>query len=271
MREPLHATTDLNGLPVYDVDQIPIGKSFGVLADAETGLVRFFDIELDNHSRHVIVPVGHVRVEMHMGRQRVRLRAATADDLEKIPAYEPHVVWHDDAFQNELLNAFGRLFDGERYYAHPAYDHSGLYAGTHPLLSEPLSTPAQGGLRRLSKATEFRVAEGESDIRGWDLMGEHGVRIGKVNDLVIDVEAQQVRYVLVRRETDDQTIAIPIGYVDLDADTVRAPLTADELFELPIFEGEEIQREDEVRLRAALDAVMQGAKRYRRPDFKRAA
>ncbi|HUP90056.1 MAG TPA: PRC-barrel domain-containing protein [Longimicrobiales bacterium] len=253
MREPLHATTDLHGLPVYDAAEVPIGLTVGVLADADTGLVRFFDIELDNHKHHVLVPVGHTRVEPHLGKLRVRLRAANVQDLESIPAYEPHVAWSDDAFQNDLLDAFGRLFQGQRYYAHPAYDHSGLYAGTHPLLKEALDPPPPSGLKRLSCARQFRVAQGEPDIRGWNVLGESGAHLGTVTDLIIDGEANQVRYVIVRRETDDAEVAIPVGYVNLGSDDVSVSLSSDELFKLPVFAGDTLEREYEVELRALID------------------
>lgn len=256
MREPLHATTDLHDLPVYDAAELPIGKTFGVLADADTGLVRFFDIELDNHHHHVLVPVGHARVEPHLGQLRVRLRAANVDDLESIPAYEPHVAWSDDAFQNELLDAFGRLFQGQRYYAHPAYDHTGLYAGTHPLLQEALDPPAAAGLKRLSCASQFRVAHGEPDIRGWKVRGENGAYLGTVTDLIIDGEANLVRYVIVRRDTDDAETAIPVGYVNLGVDELSVALTSDELFKLPTIAGDTMEREQEVEVRAAIDRML---------------
>ena len=80
------------------------------------------------------------------------MAVAAAEDLEQIPAYEPHVPWSDDSFQNELLTAFGRLFRGERYYAHPAYDHTGLYAGKHPILREPLAPATAGARSRQAQA-----------------------------------------------------------------------------------------------------------------------
>lgn len=271
MRDPLHASRDLEQLPVYDAEQVPIGSTFGVLSEAESGLVRFFDISIEGRQRHVLVPVGHARLEKHMGRLRLRLRASTVSELERIPAYEPHMAWSDDEFQNELLTAFGRLFEGQRYYAHPAYDHSGLYAGAHPLLREPLSPAAISGLCRLSAATGFKVATGEPDIRGWDLAGENRMRIGRVTDLVIDPDAEQVRYIVVERETDAKETALPIGYVDLADGTVHAPLGTDDLLALPEFSGNEMERTYEAQLRTVLDSLLSGSRRYLRPDFKAAA
>src|SRR6185436_17085823 len=80
MREPLHPSTDLNELPVYDSEQVPIGATFGVLCEADSGIVRFFDVSLEGRGRHVLIPVGHARVETHLGRMRLRLRAVTAPE-----------------------------------------------------------------------------------------------------------------------------------------------------------------------------------------------
>jgi hypothetical protein len=271
MSEPLLASPDLEKVPVYDALSVPIGVTFGVLTEADSGLVRFFDIALEGRQRHVLVPVGHARLEKHLGGLRLRLRAATAGELDRIPSYEPHTAWRDDVFQNELLTAFGRLFEGERYYAHPAYDHSGLYAGAHPLLRDPLSPVTATGLRRLSTATAFRIAEGETDVRGWDVMGELQSRIGTVSDLVIDTEAEQVRYYVVRREVDDRETAVPIGYLELREGALHAPLSVTDVVALPEFDSDVLQRSEEASLRAVLDSLLAGSRRYLRPDFTSAA
>jgi hypothetical protein len=271
MVDPLRASADLNDLPVYDAEKVPIGRTFGVLAEADTGLVRYFDISLDERRRHVLVPVGHARLETHLGRLRLRLRAAEADDLERIPAYEPHVPWSDDDYQNELLTAFGRLFEGERYYAHPAFDHTGLYAGKHPILRAAIAPAAPSGLRRLSALPQYRIAEGEPNITGWSVLGEAGSRIGQVTDVIADPDAEQVRYVVLKRETDDVEVAVPVGYAVVLDKELKIPFTASDLAELPPAPVEELTRSEEAQLRVALDRALSGARRYARPDFRSAA
>lgn len=44
----------------------------------------------------------------------------------------------------------------------------------------------------------YKVAEGDPDVRGWDVMDRDGHRIGEVDDLLIDTEAMKVRYLEVR-------------------------------------------------------------------------
>jgi hypothetical protein len=271
MTDPLRPSADLDEVAVYDVEGVPIGETFGVLTEAETGLVRYFDIALDQRRRHVLIPVGHAKLEKHLGRMRLRLRAAAAQDLEAIPAYEPHVAWTDDDFQNELLTAFGRLFQGERYYAHPAYDHTGLYAGGHPILREPLAPAAPAGLRRLSKLKHYRIADGEPHITGWDVVSDHHAHIGVVTDVIIDTDAEQVRYVVIKRETDDVEVAVPVGYAVVLDEELQIPLSADDLDKLPAAPDEELTRSEEADLRVALDSLLTGTRRFARPDFRAAA
>jgi hypothetical protein len=271
MTDPLRPSADLDQLPVYDADEIPIGRTFGVLTEADSGLVRYFDVSLEGRRRHVLVPVGHARIEQHLGKLRLRLRAAAAEDLEKIPAYEPHVPWSDDQYQNELLTAFGRLFSGQRYYAHPAYDHEGLYAGKHPILREPLAPAAPSGLHRLSRLKHYRIAEGEPHITGWNVMGEDHARVGVVTDVIIDPDAEHVRYVVLKRETDDVEVAVPVGYAVVHGDELEIPFSAADLDLLPAAPGEQFERDEEVELRVALDRALTGNRTYARPDFRSAA
>jgi hypothetical protein len=253
------------------MEQVPIGETYGVLTEAETGLVRFFDVSLEGRQRHVLVPTGHARVEKSLGRMRLRLRAATAAELDAIPSYEPHIAWQEDEYQHDLLQAFGKLFQGQRYYAHPSYDHTGLYAGANPLLRDPLAPLSPEGLLRLSAARDFRVAEGEADIRGWDLRGVGGARIAVVSDLLIDTRAEQVRYVLLRREADDNETALPVGYVDLGKDYVSCRLDEEDLMALPLVDTDAFDRSKEAELQLALDRRLRGSRTYQRPDFRSAA
>src|SRR5262245_38673166 len=163
--EPLVAHEDLAGLAVHDVNDLRVGHVFGVLTEAATGLVRFLDVEVDGRSRHVLIPVGHARLEYVLGQRRIRLRAASVEDLEDVPSYQGERASLDLA--RSMATLYGRLFRGARYYAHPAYDHRGLYAGDHPIVKEEELPPAALDLLRLGDAKEFRVAPGESDVRGW--------------------------------------------------------------------------------------------------------
>ncbi len=174
---PLRPVRDLAGIHVRDASGVTIGSIWGSLADAHTGLIRYLDVALDDPPRHVLVPIGHARLramETTNGgvtragtlsdAHELRLRAALLEELTAIPAYTP-AGNVDEGYEHALLRAHGQLFHGERYYAHPAFDHRGFYAGPHPLAREP-GEPADSGLQPLRRLRGYRLAREEPDVRG---------------------------------------------------------------------------------------------------------
>ena len=270
---------DLAGTPAADASGRFFGEIYGSLAEAGTGLIRYLDLDLHGAGRHVLVPIGHVRVaragEPSSG---VRLRAASAADLRAIPPYQPGAPGAVD--EAAVLAAHGRLFAGEQYYAHPAFDHRGLYAGDRPIVRAPpgagapgpsaaASRDAAGELAPLSSLPEYELAEGEPDVRGWPLVTREGARPGTIDDLVVEPAALQARYLVVGLGADARVL-VPIGYVRLDADA-RAALTpalsADDITALPLLSGA-VERADEEAVRAVLESRLDGERRYQRADFQ---
>lgn len=49
-------------------------------------------------------------------------------------------------------------------------------------------------LRPLSRLDEFKVAEHDQDVRGWDVVARDGKKIGNVDDLLVDTTVRKVRY-----------------------------------------------------------------------------
>lgn len=52
-------------------------------------------------------------------------------------------------------------------------------------------------LAPLSRLDDFKVASGNQDVRGWDVIARDGKKIGDVDDLLVDTSARKVRYVSV--------------------------------------------------------------------------
>ena len=52
-------------------------------------------------------------------------------------------------------------------------------------------------LAPLSRLDDFKVASGNQDVRGWDVIARDGKKIGDVDDLLVDTTARKVRYVSV--------------------------------------------------------------------------
>jgi hypothetical protein len=264
----LRPVRDLGGLDVDDSTGIPVGKLFGSLIEADTGLVRYVDLELATLNRHVLVPIGHARVRDEKTGHSIRLRAALLEDLEQIPPFPTDLSHVDDPFERALLEAYGRTFHGERYYAHPAYDHDGLYVGEHPVVGT--GEPADETLIRLAYLPGWRIAEGEPDIRGWPLVLEQD-RSLTVRDLIVQPSAEKVRYVVLAGPADDVARLLPVGFLSVDAaaQLVWAPgLTAEDVAALPAYDGGGVHREQEDRLNTVLRRRLNGRRRYALPDYR---
>jgi hypothetical protein len=53
---------------------------------------------------------------------------------------------------------------------------------------------AEGRLVPLSELHNHRITSGDPDVRGWEVMGSDGRRLGRVHDLLVDTGSQRVRY-----------------------------------------------------------------------------
>ena len=272
--EPLSQVSDLRGTPVVDVDGSAIGSVFGALAEVNSGLIRYIDVAIDGAPKHVLVPIGHARVDREEGGARMRLRAATLDDLDAVPTYDPAEKQVDEPFERSVLSSLGRLFYGERYYAHPAYDHNGLYAGEHPIVrtgDQPAeSEGAIPGLVPMRRLGGYRIADGAPDVRGWRVVAGDGSEVGSVSDLIVDTGEETIRY-LVIGDHGEPAALVPVGYsrVDRENQRVELPVLAPE--DLPALrvyqEGEPLSRAIENAVRTTLEELLSGSRRFDRADF----
>jgi photosynthetic reaction center H subunit len=108
----------------------------------------------------------------------------------------------------------------------------------------------------LSALDDFEVAEGYPDIRGWRVASADGQEVGKVHDLLIDVDQMRTRYLDVRLTKElaaspgDRDVLVPIGTAELaDKDVVRVPLTAERFGLLPIYDHGQLTRTHELEVR----------------------
>lgn len=79
-----------------------------------------------------------------------------------------------------------------------------------------------GSLARLDELDNYKVADGDADIRGWEVRMQDGRKVGKVDELIVDTAALKARYIEVKMEPDftgtddDRWALIPIGTAQLD-------------------------------------------------------
>jgi sporulation protein YlmC with PRC-barrel domain len=109
----------------------------------------------------------------------------------------------------------------------------------------------------LSALNDFEVAEGYPDIRGWKVASTDGQEVGKVHDLLIDVDQMRTRYLDVRltkalaAAPGDRDVLVPIGTAQVveDKNVVRVPLTAERVGLLPVYDHGRLTRTHELEVR----------------------
>ena len=116
-------------------------------------------------------------------------------------------------------------------------------------------------LRRLCDLTDFEVADGNPDVRGWTVRGNDGQALGTVFELIVDPEILKVRYLDIELDTRFQIkeyenhILLPIGVASLDADgdNVFVPaLNAESVLHYPPYVEIQVTRTYETAMMRAL-------------------
>lgn len=116
------------------------------------------------------------------------------------------------------------------------------------------------GLARLHDLSDYKVADGDPDIRSWHVKTADGRKVGKVHDLIVDTRAMKVRYMdveLDRKELSldsEKHVLIPIGGARLDDehDDVRlGTIGATQLMSAPSYDHGELTHDVEDRTRSA--------------------
>lgn len=110
----------------------------------------------------------------------------------------------------------------------------------------------------LSETDRYVVREGDPDVRGWSVQAADGRVIGRVDDLIVDVEARRARYLRVRLDEAagrDPYVLLPIGIATLDEerDVVNVPtVTVGAIGSLERHAGGLVEREYEVVIRRGI-------------------
>lgn len=110
----------------------------------------------------------------------------------------------------------------------------------------------------LSQLDDFKVADGDPDVRGWEVLASDGRKIGEVDELLVDTNAMKVRYLDVDVEDGvigdgmDRHVLIPIGYARLEQerDCVMVDgLASADLQALPAYDQGPLTRDFESSVR----------------------
>lgn len=122
--------------------------------------------------------------------------------------------------------------------------------------------------------SDFEIADGQPDIRGWDVKDTTGGDIGEVDELIFDTVKRKVLYLVVNLEGNDfdmeaRKVLVPIGLATLhekDDEVILAELTARQLNNLPEYIKGKIMLAEESTIRNSFTglaaAVAAGATSY---------
>ncbi len=112
------------------------------------------------------------------------------------------------------------------------------------------------------KASGYEIAEGEPDIRGWDVQNNQGKTIGEVDELLFDEKSRRVRYLIVDLNDDatskDRKVLIPIGLAVLhekDDDVMLPTLDTNQLAMLPEYKKGSLDATTEKTIRNVLAGI----------------
>lgn len=133
----------------------------------------------------------------------------------------------------------------------------------------------------LDQMDDFKVADHDPDVRGWEVVGLDGRKVGEVDRLLVDTAAMKVRYLDVdvadRSAGRDHHILIPIGYARLHEDREQVlvdRLSSTALTALPPYTHQTLTREYEADLRnrfvgteAAAPAATTGPEFYKHESY----
>lgn len=120
----------------------------------------------------------------------------------------------------------------------------------------------------LDELDDYTVAEGDPDVRGWDVLSADGRKIGEVDNLLVDTAAMKVRYLEVDVDRDilqgsgDRHILVPIGYARLheeDDQVLVDTLNSSDVMGLPEYHQAPLTREYESSVRERFDRGFTGA------------
>jgi uncharacterized protein (TIGR02271 family) len=109
-----------------------------------------------------------------------------------------------------------------------------------------------GRVARLGDLDDYKVADGEPDVRGWTVRALDGREAGEVEELVVNLGELEVAYLEVALDRKalglayDRRVLVPIGAARLDDDekTVFVGLTGVELIAAPAFDPRSFSQVD---------------------------
>lgn len=132
-----------------------------------------------------------------------------------------------------------------------------------------------GHLEELEHKHWYDIAEGDPDVRHWNIVDESGKKIGEVKDLLFDKEAKKARYLITNLRNGmlekDIRVLVPIGRARIDKTNKRIILPAvslSQLSRLPEYrDPEHLTNKDEQLIRNIFSGKESDMESYDRTRF----
>jgi hypothetical protein len=188
------------------------------------------------------------------------------DYLSNLPEYDHDLSTIDPDYERSLTAALDGVDGRSDYYDRPDYETR---------WGRGRDVTSDGKLAPLDRLDDIDVAKGDTDPRGFEVVGRDGGKLGKVRQLVGDVEAMKVRYLTVKLDRSlgkkDGELLIPVGHAHIDPEEkrVRVPaLDRERAVSLPRWDGNEIPRKLETQLSSFFDESYGDERRYDHPRYR---
>ena len=238
-----------------------VGFVDDVLVD-DRGHTRYLDVALDDTDRHVLIPPGQMEAEG--AEEVVRVAGIRRDQLSHLPVYDHDPTSVDRDYERRIAAALDGEEPRDDYYDRPDYATS---------WGRGRDFAGNGMLAPLDRLDDVDVAKGDTDPRGFDVLGSDGKKLGKVRQLIGDVEAMKVRYLTIEldRKLGKGQVLVPVGHAHIDPNErrVRVPaLDRERILALPRYDGNGIPRELEKQVTAFFAEAYGDDRRYDHPRFR---
>lgn len=109
-------------------------------------------------------------------------------------------------------------------------------------------------LFRMEELEDYKIADNEPDVRGWDIVDYQKEKIGVVKELIVDIDKEKVRYldIIATQELSlsggDRHFIVPIGVAQIDETENRVvvrEIDKTTLMSIPNYTGNAVTRDYE--------------------------
>ena len=236
---------DIRGWDVVTADNEVIGKVDELIVDPTARKVRYIDVDVNEEytgpskKGHILIPIGAAALDSK--KDIVYAGTVQTVTLLKYPRLEGEINREYETSVRDLLGDKSEYRE-DQFYEGELYNEKSFFS-------------SRNKLQRLNELREKKMLEVDPDVRGWKVVSKDGLILGRVDDLIADPQQRKIRYLNITVDAEDadvdHNVLIPVGVasVDKNEDRVIVNIERETLLKLPVYDGENITRDYENRLR----------------------